>query len=205
MGSTEVISSHVLELHQLISAPLVATIDADTMVSRRYFEFLTEVAFEKKDESGHLGDLRTVSFSYEQHDINGTTSKQVTIPVISLIPLPLLQVKDASFDFEIKIVDAVSETTSKQRYDFKAGENADAGNKTAPGNDLKLRASLAPKSGSGSKSTNNQSLTANMHVKVNMQPADLPGGLAALLQLTASNMKIKDTESNPKSTQTLST
>lgn len=182
------ISSHVLELHELIAAPLVATIDADTLVAKRYLEFIQEAAFEKSDDKdpNHIGALKVITFTYNQADINGTKAKQVSIPVISLITLPLLQIKEAGFDFDIKIVDAVSDA-STTRFQF----NPDQSPPQTPAsnvNNIKLRASIAPKS-SVSQQKNN-SMVANMKVKIIMQQADMPAGMSNLLHLTASNMQI---------------
>lgn len=52
---------------------------------------------------------------------------------------------------------------------------------------------MAPSSASGSvKTTTQQSLTANMKIKVKMQQADMPGGVANLLHLTTNNLQIED-------------
>ena len=60
---------------------------------------------------------------------------------------------------------------------------------------MKLRVSLAPSVGEGnSKASLRQGLSANMKVKVRMQQADLPGGLANLLHLTANNMMVEQPE-----------
>ena len=59
--------------------------------------------------------------------------------------------------------------------------------------EIELRASLAPKQGEGSSTSNvQQSLSANMKVKVKMRQADMPAGLSDLLHLTASNMQVKE-------------
>jgi hypothetical protein len=187
------LNSQVMTLHQLISAPLVATLEADTMTTRSYIDFLREVAFEPSgnDEKSGLGKLRTFTFQYMQGDAKGRSLKSVQIPVISLIPIPLLQIKEASFDFDIKILDAVSETR-EEKYSFDS-----QGQQEDPDDRIKMRAALAPQNGSA-KNQKDSSLTANMKVKVVMQQADMPSGLANLLSLSANNMLIEDSEQNPE-------
>lgn len=101
-----------MELKDLISGPLAATIDADTIATRRYLSYLMELAFESYDkETGKVGELRMLEFNYQSHDVDGTHQQQVKIPLLTLVPLPLLQVKEADFDFDIQIVDALSADT----------------------------------------------------------------------------------------------
>ncbi|MDR2814509.1 MAG: DUF2589 domain-containing protein [Prevotellaceae bacterium] len=181
-------NSHVLELKQLIAAPLIATLEADAMTTQGYVDFLRTVAFES-DEKGGLGKLRTFTFQYDQSDKGGKTSKKVEIPVISLVPIPLLQVREATFDFDIKILDSVTEQ-SEQQFSFEGEPEQPKEGKTA------FRAALAPQSGKSSE-TKDSSLTANMKMHVVMQQADMPAGLANLLSLSAHNMSIENTEESP--------
>lgn len=179
-----------MELKDLISGPLVATIDADSISSRQYLNYLFDVGFESYNrETGKVGKMRMLTFCYTQSDANGRSKQKVSIPLLSLVPLPLLQVKEADFDFDIQIVDAVKEET-EETFSLKKGDVSQTDNEEKQ---MKLRVSLAPSMGEGnSKATLQQGLTANMKVKVKMQQADLPGGLANLLHLTANNMIVEE-------------
>lgn len=194
MGNKQkTVSSQVMELKDLISGPLVATIDADTISSRRYLKYLFELAFESYDEeSGEVGNMRTLNFTYMSRDINGARMQRVSIPLLTLVPLPLLQVKEADFNFDIQIIDAVSQDAGAT-FSLK---NAMEGKEEEPSREgTKLRVSLSPASVDvSSKSSVQQSLTANMRVKVKMRQADLPGGVANLLNLTTNNLMIEDME-----------
>ncbi|MDR1226606.1 MAG: DUF2589 domain-containing protein [Prevotellaceae bacterium] len=185
-------SNQVMDLQQLIAGPLMATIDADSISSRRYLDYLFEVAFESYDKAtGKAGELRMLSFTYDSQDVNSTQRQSISIPMLTLVPLPLLQVKEAEFDFDIKIVDAVSQT--KEEQFSLTGDNANPDDDDAEKGPLKMRASLAPQSGQ-SKTDSQQGLSANMKIKIKMQQADMPGGLSNLLHVTASNMQVKDVD-----------
>lgn len=185
-------SSQVMELQQLIAGPLVATIDADSLSARRYLDYLFEIAFESYDrQTGKTGKLRTLTFSYNSADAGGGRKQQVCIPMLTLVPLPLLQVKEAEFDFDIKILDAVSEQREEE-FSIDEGKALPPA-ENARENGFKMRASLAPRSG-GESSSVKQGMSANMKVRVKMQQADIPGGLANLLHLTASNVQIENQE-----------
>ena len=184
-------SSQVMELQQLIAGPLIATIEADSLSSQRYLDYLMKIAFESYDPvTGRTGKIRMLTFNYESGCRWGQ-AQSVSIPILTLVPLPLLQVQEADFDFDIKILDALSET-AEEKFSLEEGKSV---NEPQSGGGFKLRASLAPKQGEGSSTSNvQQSLSANMKVKVKMRQADMPAGLSNLLHLTASNMQVEETE-----------
>lgn len=174
-------SSQVMDLRQLIAGPLVATIEADALSSQKYLDYLMQVTFESYNSAtGETGKIRALTFSYTEND-NGTELKRtVSIPLITLVPLPLLHIEEADFDFDIKIVDCITE-----KYDGKFGR--DTGVTDSEG--FRMRASLAPQSGSRNQSGElQQSMSANMKVKVKMRTADMPAGLSNLLHLSANNL-----------------
>ena len=187
----QTVSSQVMELQQLIAGPLIATIEADSLSSQKYLDYLMRIAFESYDPiTGKTGKIRMLTFNYRNQDANGTREQSVSIPVLTLVPLPLLQVQEADFDFDIKILDALSQT-AEEKFSLEDGKSVEG----QPSGGFKLRASLAPKQGEGSSTSNvQQSLSANMKVKVKMRQADMPAGLSNLLHLTASNMQVEDVE-----------
>lgn len=187
-------NSQVMELQQLIAGPLVSTIEADALSSRRYYDMLQLIAFEDANEGDTtVKRLRMLKFSYLETNVSGNRTKVVSIPLVTLLPLPLLQIQEADFDFDINILDAVS-SCSDDSFDYGKGR-IDKGSPAA--SPFRLRASLASKGGSGSYSgKNEQQLSANMKVHVKMHQADIPAGLSNLLRLTASNLQVEDAEAS---------
>lgn len=186
------VSSQVLELQQLIAAPLIATIEADSLSAQKYLDYLMKIAFESYDpKNGTTGKIRMLSFNYTSQDVTGSREQKVSIPLFTLVPLPLLQIKEADFDFDIKILDAFS-VSEDEKFSLEK-EESDVTSQSSGG--FKMRASLAPRQSNGNTSKNvEQSLTANMKVKVKMRQADVPAGLSNLLHLAASNMRVEDME-----------
>lgn len=186
-------SSQVMELQQLIAGPLIATIEADALSAQKYLDYVMRVAFESYNpETGDTGKLRMMTFTYNEQDVNGLPHKRtVSIPLLTLVPLPLLHVEEADFDFDIKILDALSESINEK---FSIEEGTSVANRPEV-TGFRLRASLAPKQGGFSHSGDlQQSLSANMKVKVKMRPADMPAGLSNLLHLTANNVQVEDAD-----------
>lgn len=183
-----------MELKDLISGPLVATIDADTISTRRYLSYLYELAFESYDPiTGKVGKLRALEFNYRTSDSFGVHNHKVSIPLLTLVPLPLLQVKEADFDFDIQIIDAVS-ADKNATFSLKSPEIASATQDDAS-EGLRLRVSMAASNiEAGEEVKRRQGLSANMKVKVKMRQADMPGGLSNLLSLTTNSLQIEEAE-----------
>ena len=194
------VSSQIMELKDLISGPLVATIDADTISTRRYLSYLYELAFESYDpETGKVGRLRALEFNYRISDSIGVHNQKVSIPLLTLVPLPLLQVKEADFDCDIQIIDAVS-ADKNATFSLKNPERNASPQDATEG--VKLRVSMAASNIEGtSEVKQRQGLSANMKVKVKMQQADMPGGLSNLLSLTTNNLQIEETDEQQPNTE----
>ena len=186
------VNGHIMSLQQLISAPLVATIDADAMSTERYMKHFMSLASESYNPvDGSTGALRLISFNFTDSDASGGAEKKVSVPLVSLVTLPLLQIKQADFDFDINIIDAVA-AAPNEHFSLNRGEvESPRGKERDEG--LNFRASLAPQSGRGASS----SLQANMKIHVSMQQADMPSGLSQFLQL-ASRPHYEDVPSREK-------
>lgn len=193
-ADTKKVSSQIMELKDLISGPLVATIDADTISTRRYLSYLYELTFESYDPTtGKVGKLRALEFNYRTSDSFSVHNQKVSIPLLTLVPLPLLQVKEADFDFDIQIIDAVS-ADKNATFSLKSPEIASATQDDAS-EGLRLRVSMAASNiEAGEDVKRRQGLSANMKVKVKMQQADMPGGLSNLLSLTTNSLQIEDAD-----------
>ena len=184
-------NSQVMELQQLIAGPLVSTIEADALSTKRYLDILQAIAFEDEVKDGKTvgRKLRTLSFSYTETNADGHRQKVVSIPLLTLVPLPLLQIQEADFDYDINILDAVSSSVDES-FNYGKGRIEQGGKTVKP---MRLRAALATTGGSGNTSgQTEQKLSANMKVHVKMRQTDVPAGLANMLRLTASNILIED-------------
>lgn len=172
-GFDGTVSSQVMELKELIAGPLIATVDADALSAQRYLDCLLKIAFEDGSPSGDGDRLRRLDFTYRDRSSGGIRS--LSIPFLTIVPLPLLQVQEADFEFNVQILDISRQSGSG----LQSSER---------GADSRLRVALAPTSGSGVTRGRGSSLDANMKVHMKMAQSDVPGGLAALLGIAVSNM-----------------
>jgi hypothetical protein len=123
-----------------------------------------------------LGDMKMAKFSVDRADAQGNAVKHdINIPVLSLFPIPMLQVKDAEFNFSVRVLTRVPLQSSDEpdksvshesNKDFLAPER------------VELKGLLAPKGAVGERAT-----TMNIDVKIRMEQADMPAGLMKLMTL----------------------
>ena len=113
-----------LPLYDLIGAPMVAIVQAQTQAARATVDFIEQVGFMPpgEDEAASeldVGDLRMAEFRYRKADERGVQNDFVArVPVLSLVPIPGIQVKNAKIAFTAKITDVVTEnakTTQSKR------------------------------------------------------------------------------------------
>ena len=103
-----------MSLTDMIAGMIQAVIDADQAVTDDYLEAFTRYAFEKTDKGEQLQMVH-----FEMVDSDGTR-QLVSIPKLSLLPLPVLHVQEATFDFEAQMsiresTEEVKEKTEEQK------------------------------------------------------------------------------------------
>ncbi len=185
--TTTTSAQQIMDLKGLFGAPLIATVDADLMAARQFVEFIEEYGFEPVEDNApvsddqlsqvsgnnHFGKLRMITFRYETKDLSGNTKYSVIhIPAISLVPLPILQVSDASFDFDVRIL----ASTSSQPEDLFGTETEEDDVQ-----DYDIKATLSPNSSNSDGGS--MSLSANMKVNINMRQADIPSGISTIINV----------------------
>jgi hypothetical protein len=172
-----------MHLYQLIGAPLLAVVQAEAQAAQTSADFIKRVGFESAtppgtpekmlQDGGDIGDLRMATFKVDRPGPNGTIQPHaISIPVLSLLPIPLLQVKDAEFSFSIRVLTRVPLQSSE---DDKQPGMPPSKDYLAPDR-VEMKGLLAPH-----RSMGDQSSEMNINVKVRMEQADLPSGILKLL------------------------
>lgn len=185
-----------LSFYQLIGAPLYALIEAESYAADATAQFIERVGFERAATEGDgekpredLGDLRTISFRQERRDSSGAaTSYKVEVPLLSVLPIPALQIREAELEFFVKIVDMLTETQQSNQAQSKAGEpDKPAGDvsqeklvRTPPRIDLKT---MMGRGQPGAPVASNSAFDMQVRVKIKVEQADVPAGLARLFNL----------------------
>ena len=130
-------------------------------------------------DGGHVGDLKMAEFTIRRVDPASGASKPVlvSIPVLSLFPIPLLQVKHADFDYMIRILARVPLQSDKDDVTLSGTPSKDY---LAPDR-VELKGLIAPANAE-------QTSAMNIKVKVRMEQADIPLGVTKLFSLMDQTM-----------------
>ena len=194
-----------LSLFEIIGAPLHALVEAETHAARATAEFIRDFGFEKvrsgaeEDAIDDFGKLRTVTFIQEKRERSGEVVQyRIEVPLLSLVPIPALQIKDAELEFYVKILETIrtkvrqSVEPEKKAGGEGVGGGEEEGQKEKPSS-TKDTGSFFPasqrvefkgalgRSYSGSEAK--RSLDMQVRVKINVEQADVPAGLAKLFHL----------------------
>lgn len=182
-------------LASALSDAMEATIAADVAAAEKCLSMIEKFAFSEKKSnsmSSMLGsndltnDLKMESFTMRN---SAGELQELSIPKLTMMPLPLLHVKEASFDFDLNM--EVSETVEKEA-------KMDSGFK---GHSLKRVAAVpklvlkrVPKALSSASQTEGESKSSTTHVKavIKMEQSDLPAGIKTLLQAAANSFIVKN-------------
>lgn len=204
-----------MNLADMLSALIESTIAADQKAAEDYLDVLRTYALEPANGSNGHERLKMVDF--EMTDSNGR-EQIVSIPKLSLLPLPLLRVAEATFDIEAQI--DISTATKQDVKEFEENypiynqkkktsiDDLSKGEqeillkkiKSLAGVRVRLGNQRTPKRGnpllrSGktttSEITSMQKMT-NVKVHIKLEPVLLPDGMRGLLQATENTIKVVD-------------
>jgi hypothetical protein len=176
--------SGVLSLAQLIGAPIHALVDAEAQSAMATARFVRAVGFTGDGEGmGDLGELQMARFTRKRRNADGTEEDvEVQIPLLSMLPIPALQIKDAELDYTVKIVQTEALPSREAEVNQLMGVKRMGPLREAPAT---LRAAFARESRPGDR----RSVDMLVKMKLRIEQADMPGGLAQLLALATESSR----------------
>lgn len=184
-----------LQLFELLSAPLVAMVQADAQAARATLEFIQAVGLVEPKEGTEAGEgdtqagrLRMAQIRYQKLDENNQVTEFVaSIPLLSLVPIPSLQIKDAKVALTAKITDVGEEKAAPAAAPVVASTSLATSLKARP-----LRVLAKPVSASGAK---NQEVRGSydLEVEISLGQADVPMGMERVFQLMDQAIQDKKT------------
>lgn len=97
-----------LELGQVLGSLLGSVVQAQAESARATVDFVEDVGFEETTDGDRL---RTVKLRYSKKDENGVPAEfEAEVPLLTLVNIPSLAVKQAKLSFSYDLVTAVEET-----------------------------------------------------------------------------------------------
>lgn len=137
-----------------------------------------------------FGKLRMITFWYSYDSSENVKTKDggvekktvkrhvsVTLPVLSLIPMPILKITDAEYNFDIRITGVYDPSPPPSRGFIplaSAGDQAEV---------PKLMATYTPLAAESKAAALTPSLIANMKIKINVKQGDIPAGISSILNI----------------------
>ncbi|WP_436515330.1 DUF2589 domain-containing protein [Ekhidna sp. To15] len=165
-----------LPFHQIIGAPILAIVEGQAQSAQATAEFIERVGFKQKEdgEEEEIGDLRMVTFTYQKPDIDGEQKTyKLELPLLSIVPIPSIEVKEAEMEFNIKVADVQTFDVQSKFGDAEA-ETADWYSKKK----VEFRASMGSMTASEGRKTDIQ-----MNVKMKLEQGELPIGVQQLFRV----------------------
>lgn len=181
-------------LYQIIGAPLLALVQGETQAAQATARFIEQVGFEEDEvtEGGALryGRLKVVTFRYSKTGVGGNvTNLEVEIPVLSIIPIPALQIREAEIDFAVEINSIVE-------LDSPTAINTDR----LPG--TKQDSSLDPKLVAFKAGLARQDSKSAMKINIKVGQADTPVGLLTLFRVLDQGITSREVPTTTDTTPT---
>lgn len=167
----------VLSLSQLIGAPIRALVEAEAQSAAATAQFIRNVGFKPPDDARleEFGDLQMARFNTVRRGADGVEEAvEVQIPLLTLLPIPALQIRDATLDYVVKVVQTEALPPTQQRQ----ARNPADGTSLSDEVPATLRATFASEPRPGRRS-----MDMLVKMKVRIEQADMPAGLARLINL----------------------
>ena len=147
---------------------------------------IAEMGFDVNEDTSHLGKLKMVTFYYDYEVIEDgkpvVRMVRVTLPFLSLVPLPLLQVSDAEYRFDIRITGVYN--TSEVNPDDKGNAPSLLRPLSVTEESLpRVLATYTPFTADNQSNVIAPSMVANMRMRINVRQGDIPAGISSMLNI----------------------
>jgi hypothetical protein len=173
-----------LELSQVLGSLLGSVVEAQAESARATVEFVENVGFEAMAGGGEK--MRTVKVRYSKRDEAGDPADfEVEVPLLTLVNVPALAVKDAKLSFSYDVVTAESE------------EETSSGG-TVPGKKVaraKLKGYVRAKPTATTAPTTRR--TTSIDLDVTLEQQEMPVGVERLFDLAELGITERPAGSGP--------
>ena len=186
-----------INFQSMIGGPLLAVIKAQAQAAQTSVDFIKSVGFNAPDAE-NPGQPTMVTFSYDKiieskgadgKIIQTPTPFKLTVPILTMLPIPYIRVEEVTIDFNAKI-NSVAETTSTQSSELAASLAVKGG--WGPVS-AELKCSYSNKKTSSATEKIERTYSLAIHVRAVQD--ELPAGMEKLLGILENN--IKDVPATP--------
>ena len=181
-----------IDFQSMIGGPLTAVIKAQAQSAQTSVDFIKSVGFNAADATTDPGKPTMVSFEYdkpiESRASDGTitdtaTPFKLTVPILTMLPIPYIRVEEVTIDFNAKINSVVeSKTASSSELNTSLAVKAGWGPVSA-----ELKCSYSNKKSASTTDKTERTYSLIIHVRAVQD--ELPAGLEKLLGVLENSIK----------------
>jgi hypothetical protein len=162
----------------IIGGPLVAGVEAQTLAANATLNYILKVLFGQDGHSGTgASPVMSVTFTFQR----GSAMAQLTVPLLTLVPIPYLLVEtmDISFKAQINATSSWSQSESTHN-EFNSSVSGSAGFLFSKAN---FNAGYSSKSDSSGTRDSKYSVEYTIDVNVHASGHDMPAGTLKVLNM----------------------
>lgn len=197
MAGTEGQELSNINFESMIGGPLNAVIKAQAQSAQTSVDFIKSVGFNAPDATENPGKPTMVTFEYTKilekpgplvdgkpgPTIPTPTDMKLTVPILTMLPIPFIRVEEVTIDFNAKINSVVESTTSSSS-ELAASLAVKAG--WGPVS-AQLKCSYSTKKSSSSSDKTERTYSLAIHVRAVQD--ELPAGMEKLLGILENSIK----------------
>ncbi|MCR9244624.1 MAG: DUF2589 domain-containing protein [bacterium] len=174
----------------LIGAPMTAAVEAQALAAQSTVDFIRSIGFETDGDDAEFGPVRQVQFSYKKRDTNDGTERDatLTVPLLTIVPIPFLRIDDMTIDFTSKITEEMLRT-KKRDTSVEADASLSISYKSflSPVK-VGFKASVSTKHSSSSATSNRYKTEHTININVRAVQDDIPAGMSRVLDILESSI-----------------
>lgn len=173
-----------IDYSALIGGPLQAAISAQAMAAKSTWEFIQQVGL-NTNKDGQKSAVN-VTFIYQK---DGSYVKLI-VPILTIVPIPMIVIDDICIQFKASLNASSSECSENSSSEsIDAGGDAEGKVGWGPFSlSVKAKANYSSKKDSKATSESKYSVEYTQDVSVHAKQADMPAGLATVLNILSSSV-----------------
>jgi hypothetical protein len=181
-----------IDFQSMIGGPLNAVIKAQAQSAQTSVDFIKSVGFNAPDAKEDPGKPTMVTFEYvkiiENKNAEGVitqtpTPMRLTVPILTMLPIPYIRVEEVTIDFNAKI-NSVQESTTASSSELAASLAIKGG--WGPVS-AELKCSYSNKKSTSSTDKTERTYSLVIHVRAVQD--ELPAGMEKLLSVLENSIK----------------
>lgn len=178
-----------IPIDHLIGSPLIAAARAQGMLAQITSDFIRDIGLQDNGSGGF--EAVSVEFSFD----NGQTTKNIKVPLLCIVNVPSLSVKNVNIHFSMQIS---ATTTDKSQFNAQASVSAKFGGRLSP-----YSVSVQGSVSTSKERTRSTNQSATYEVTVEARDDGPPEGLAYMMDLLKKLVRDPSEEEEEGNTTTI--